>query len=175
MEPLVVVAYPSLRPEDAAWVRDFRARHDELYFKLVDAHFTFVFPTSSLDAADLTEHVRAKASGAGRIAFVLRCAAVWNDATIPYWHVFLVPEEGFSAVVKLHDRLYEGVLASELRLDLPFVPHVGIATSPDPYVCKALAGRINAEGISIAGTIRRLDIAALEAESVRTIETVELG
>jgi hypothetical protein len=175
MSRLVVVAYPSLSPEDHAWVQDIRAAHDELYFTLVEPHFTFVFPTEALDEADLWEHARVSVEGVRRIDFVLRCAVVWDDATLPYWHVFLVPEEGFSAIVGLHDRLYRGALASELRLDIPFIPHLGIGTSQDPRACKGLADRINREGVAIAGRIERLDVAVVETDTVRTIETVELA
>src|SRR3990172_3333409 len=175
MPPLVVLAYPALTPEDHAWIQSFRAQHDELYFKLVDPHFTFVFPESSVGEAELIAHIREKTRGVPRIAFTVRCAVVVDDATNPYWHVFLVPDEGFSDIVKLHDRLYEGILAPELRLDIPFIPHIGISTSRDSLLCKALADEVNAAGLSIAGSIERLDIVALEPDRVRTIESIELA
>ena len=175
MPPLVVLAYPTLSPEDLAWIQSFRAQHDELYFKLVDPHFTFVFPQSSVGEADLLAHVRDKARAVPVITLTIRCAVVVDDATSPYWHVFLVPDEGFSDIVKLHDRLYEGILAHELRLDIPFIPHIGISTSRDSNVCKALADEVNAAALSIAGSIERLDIAALEPDRVKTIESIELA
>jgi 2'-5' RNA ligase len=173
--PLVVIAYPELSPRDYARIQEIRAGHDELYFKLVEPHITLVFPTEALDEKQLVSHVRAAASSTAAVDFVLRCATVWDDAHQPYWHVFLIPEEGFSAVVHLHDRLYRSALASELRLDIPFVPHMGIATSRDPHACKTLADLINSDGVAIPGRIKRLEVAALETDRVRTIEKVELG
>jgi 2'-5' RNA ligase len=173
--PLVVIAYPTLSPADHARVQEIRAAHDERYFKLVDPHITLVFPTSALGERELISHVRDGAAGQTKIDFILRCAMVWDDATQPCWHVFLVPEEGFSAVVGLHDRLYRGPLASELRLDIPFIPHMGVATSPDSQACKALADLLNTGGIAITGRIERLDITAVETDRVRTIATVNLA
>jgi 2'-5' RNA ligase len=175
MSRLVVIAYPNLSAEDFDRIQAVRADHDELYFKLVNPHITLVFPTEALPEAAFTEHVRSASAGVSRIPFTLRCAVVWDDATQPYWHVFLVPEEGFSATVRLHDRLYTGSLSSELRLDTQFIPHLGVGTSRDPQSCKALADRINADGPAIAGTIDRLDVALLEPDRVRTIDIIDLG
>jgi hypothetical protein len=173
--PLVAIAYPSLSPEDFAWIQGVRAAHDELYFGVIEPHITFVFPTKTLEADKLAAHVRAASAEVPSFDFVLRCAVVWGDATQPWWHVFLVPEEGFSAIVRLHDRLYTGPLAGELRLDIPFIPHLGIGTSQDPQACKALVDRINDQGVAIDGRIDRLDIAVLEPDCVRTIDRVELA
>ena len=173
--PLVVIAYPSLSPRDLDWIQDFRSKHDRLYFDILKPHFTFVFPQSGVAEAEFAAHVREKSAAFPKIEFTLRCAAVWDNAMIPYWHVFLVPDEGFSAVVKLHDRLYEGVLAPELRLDIPFIPHIGIASSRDATACKALADQVNALGLSITGTIDALDVATLGNEGVKTIERVDLA
>lgn len=53
--------------------------------------------------------------------------------------VLLVQDEGFSEVVRLHDKLYTVILALELRLDIPFYPHIGIGSSTDVLACKRLA------------------------------------
>jgi 2'-5' RNA ligase len=172
---LVVVSYPVLRSEDYARIQEIRAAHDELYFKVVEPHITFVFPTAAVGEEELVSHVQGSAGRTPRIDFVLRCAVVWGDGIEEWWHVFLVPEEGFSAIVRLHDALYRGPLAGELRLDKPFLPHMGIGTSRDPQACKVLADRINAHGVEIAGTIERLDVAVLEQNDVLTIKQVELG
>ena len=42
-------------------------------------------------------------------------------------HLFLVPNEGCSAFVILHDPLYTGSLTDSLRLDIPFISHLTIA------------------------------------------------
>lgn len=42
---LLVLAYPELSKNDYDWIQDFRRKHDELYYKIVEPHFTIVFPT----------------------------------------------------------------------------------------------------------------------------------
>ena len=173
--PLVALGYPSLSRKDRDWIQTFRSKHDRLYFDILQPHFTFVFPQSRVAEAEFAANVREKSAAFPRIHFTLRCAAVWDNAMIPYWHVFLVPDEGFSAVVKLHDRLYEDALAPELRLDIPFIPHIGIASARDATACKALADQVNALDLSISGTIDALDVARLGTEGVKTIERIELA
>lgn len=73
----------------------------------------------------------------------MRCAIVVKDALSDNTHTFLTPDEGFREIVKLHDHLYRGALANELRLDIPFIPHITVAISPDANVCKRIADDIN--------------------------------
>jgi len=171
---LVVVNYPAVSREDLDWIQSIRAEHDELYYRVADPHFTLVFPIFGLDPERFLEHLRERARGVQRIPFVCRCATVVKDATNEYTHVFLVPDEGHSAIVKLHDRLYEGPLSPHLRLDIPFIPHIGVANATDPRACKALADSLNREGFEIGGSVDALDAASYEHDRLTTIAGVPL-
>lgn len=46
---LVVVGYPTVSREDFAWMQSIRAESDELYYRVIDPHFTFVLPVYDLD------------------------------------------------------------------------------------------------------------------------------
>ena len=104
---LVVVNYPAVSREEFDFIQSIRAEHDELYYEVVDPHFTFVFPVFGLHRERFLAHVGERARGVERIPFVCRCATVVKDATNGYTHVFLVPDEGHSEIAKLHDRLYK--------------------------------------------------------------------
>lgn len=104
----MVVDYPTVSREDFDWVQSIRAEHDELYYEVADPHLAFVFPVFDFDRERFLERVKGYTRGVERISFVCRCAAVVKDATNEYAHVFLVPDEGHSEIIKLHDRLYEG-------------------------------------------------------------------
>jgi len=171
---LAVVSYPSISQEDHNWMQAIRAQHDA-YYQLIAPHFTFVFPCSMGEIA-LTEHIRRQSTGMKQIRFVIRCAVVIKDTTEEMTHVFLTPDEGFSDIVKLHDRLYTGILASELRLDIPFIPHIGIGNASDPLESKRLADSLNKEVFSVDGTIDTLDVVSVDIDrrEVRTIEQVKL-
>jgi len=170
---LVVVNYPSISEHDYNWIQAIRAEYD-IYYEIVSPHFTFVFPCSITDEAGFVRHIKQRSYGVKKIHFVAKCALVVKGRVSEYTHVFLIPDDGFSDIVKLHDRLYTDLLASELRLDIPFLPHIGIGNGVNPQVCKTLADNLNRTGFSIGGTIDALDIASFDGKEIKTIEHIQL-
>ena len=171
---LVVVNYPTLSDEDLAWIQAIRKAHDPLYFDVIGPHLALVFPTEAVSEETLIAHVRRQVASVAPFEVVFRCAILGDPDFEDHAHAFLVPDEGFSDIVKLHDRLYVGPLRSELRLDLPFVPHVGIANTPEPEACKAIIDAINAEDFEIRGRVEALDVIGYDGARVWTIETIGL-
>jgi 2'-5' RNA ligase superfamily len=160
---LAVSSYPTISQKDFDWIQSVRDKHDELYYKVINPHFTFVFPVFDFDRRRFIEHVYERSREARRIPFVSRCAVVVKDVSGEYTHVFLVPDEGFSDIVKLHDKLYEGPLAPQLRLDIPFIPHIGIANALEPMACKERADALNRQAFSVEGVIEALEVVELSA------------
>lgn len=85
-----------------------------------------------------------------------------------------MPDKGFSNVVRLHDRLYAGPLAEELRLDLPFLPHLGVANAPTLEACKDILDDLNAEAFEILGRVESLEVIGFDGETVWSIEEIQL-
>lgn len=171
---LLVLSYPTISQNDFDWIQTVRAKHDPLYYEVVAPHFTIVFAVDHMNRKEFIEHVKNQAKGFRKIAFVLRSVAVVKDALSEYTHVFLVPDQGYSEIVKLHDKLYSDQLASELRLDIPYIPHIGIGNAVDPQVCKALAVDLNRQSFAIKGRIEELDVVKYENNRVETIEQIRL-
>jgi hypothetical protein len=171
---LLVLSYPIISQEDFDWIQKVRATHDRLHYELVDPHFTIVFAVDNIKPEEFIQHIKQNARGFKKITFVLRCAVVIKDAFSEHSYVFLVPDEGYSEIVKLHDRLYEGQLASELRLDIPFIPHIVAGNSIDPQVCKRLADQLNQQSFVIKGFVEKLDVAEYKNDKVKTIEQIKL-
>ena len=171
---LVVLAYPQLEKKDYEWIQSFRAKHDERYFKVVEPHFTVVFPVPSVDEKTLIHHVEKAAKRFNQFYFVLRCAQIVKSSFINYTDVFLIPEEGYRIFVKIHDAMYTGILERELRLDIPFIPHMGVGNNSDAYKSKTYADELNKKNIEIVGSIDSLDIVRYETNSVETIKKVYL-
>lgn len=172
---LCVVNYPTIGTKDFDWIQSVRSRHDPLFFKVVAPHITLVFPTDAVDESILVSHVKEKASGVSSFDLVFRCAIVGDPSFMDHAHAFLIPDEGFSDIVRLHDRLYTGPLASELRLDLPFIPHIGIANTRELSECKTIVDQLNQEIVEIRGTVDVLDIIGYDGEAVWTIEQCPLA
>ena len=174
MKTLLVVSYPIISVENFAWIQAIRQQYDVLNFSAIDPHFTLVFTLIDIDRATLISHVQQSIQDIPAFEFTLRCAVLSNDAFYEYTHVFLVPDEGHSKIVKLHDRLYTAVLADRLCLDIPFIPHIGIANSPNARSCKELVDQLNSQHFEIRGRIDRLDIIWSEGDLVETIASVKL-
>jgi hypothetical protein len=173
-----VIAYPSFSQKHNDWIQKVRAQHDA-YYRLVRPHFTLVF-RSSIREAEFVAHVKQRTAAVRKFTFVMRCALVVEDVIGDMNQVFLVPDKGFSDIVKLHDRLYTGILAPELRLDIPFYPHIGVGNSSDPVACKRLADELNGQDFVIEGVVGSLDIVTVVAPDkriteVKTIERIALA
>lgn len=175
MKSLLVVNYPTISADDFAWIQDIRAEYDKLNFIAIEPHFTLVFPLTDIDRVVLISHVQKAIQAIQSFEFILRCAVLSNDAFSDYIHVLLVPDEGYSKIVKLHDRLYTAVLADKLRLDIPFIPHIGIANSLNARSCKELVDRLNSQQFELRGRIDKLDIIWSEGDLVETIESINLA
>lgn len=176
MRSLFTLAYPQLAGPDAARIEALRRDHDP-HASLVAAHFTLVFGATRVGEADYLAHVAAVARAGRPLRFACRYAMLGADDAGGGGRAYawLVPDEGASALARLHDALYRGPLARSLRLDIPFVPHVTLAASPDRAAMKGLCDALNDKGLDIAGTVDALAVAALEDGRLAEVATFALG
>ena len=172
---LAVVSYPTISDNDFCWLQSIRQKHDHLFFQVVAPHLTIVFPTDALAQSTFIEHVAGKMSLFHSFEVVFRCAILGDPDFMEHAHAFLIPDEGFSQVVRLHDALYTGPLAGELRLDLPFIPHVGIASTRTREECKAIVDHLNEGKFEVRGHVDAIDVIGYDAERVWTIERFTLS
>ncbi len=171
---LLVLAYPELTPSDREWVESIRTQHDPRH-AAVPAHVTLVYPMDSIPVDAFVGAVSRQIAGIAPVSFVLRSALPFKDVTAEGTDVFLAPDEGFGALVRLHDQLYAGALASARRLDVPSIPHITVGRHGDPLMCKRLADRLNACPFAIHGRIATLDVVTREEQAVRTVARLALG
>lgn len=172
---LLVVSYPEITHHDADWIQALRQRHGYLRHSVLAPHFTLVFPLYNVAEDDLLAHIQSHTAGRPKIRFVLRSSLLIKDDSSDMYYVMLVPDEGFSGIVRLHDTLYTGMLAPKLRLDLPFIPHVTIGGSLDVLVCKSVVDALNSENLEIQGEIANLHVVQKEAETARTVRGFALA
>lgn len=170
----LVIAYPVLSSSDVQRIQQIRAQHDAEEASVLAPHFTLVFPFAAREQNQLLQHIKAQVKHWHTIPFVLRCALPSKDAFSEDTSVFLVPEEGFSAIIKLHDALYRGILASELRLDIPFLPHLTVGKIRDPWEAKALVDQLNSEPLAMQGMLETLEVITSENMAVETLERIPL-
>ncbi len=171
---LHVVAYPELSAADYSKIQAERKVHNSLY-SVIEPHFTIVFSVQGMEAGNFIAEIAKQSGAVPRIEFCLRCAVIVKDSFSNNYDAFLVPDEGYSRIVKLHDKLYSGSLSPHHRLDVCYIPHISIGYSPDMQIIKEIADQWNANDFAICGTIPALDIINYENRVVTTLERVGLG
>jgi hypothetical protein len=170
---LYTLCYPTLTDRDNEFIRSFRRKHDLPYRDIVEHHFTIVFGVSDVPTKDYVEHIRAKLLGQRKIDFVCRYAALGDDFDSDNFYVFLTPDEGLSDICRLHDKLYSGLLQKFHRVEIPYIPHIGIATLPDARKVQTLCDELNWESVCIAGTLERATVCEYDGTKVLDIEDIE--
>ena len=168
-----VVAFPLLDADDKQWIESIRAKHDP-EARRIGAHFTLVFP-AVLPRRATEAHVGRVAHATEPIRFVLRRAAVAPDALGSGGHVFLLPDDGRDALAGLHERLHEAGLQPLARRNASFTPHVTVAAGTAIDSLHALAGDLNAKGLSIRGSISELVLIEVTSSGVQHVERFPLG
>jgi 2'-5' RNA ligase len=162
MPTLFTVSYPEVSSEAASFMEVFRREHDLPQRDVIAAHLTMVFGCKALEPSDYTQHIAAVASQSNPISFSCKYAMLYVDHLNDAAHVFLVPDEGYSAISLLHDRLYTGPLQPHLKLDIPFIPHITIGTLKDRSAAKTLCDQLNRSGVCVEGNLRALTVGAIE-------------
>ena len=171
---LIVIAYPEIANSDYERIQEFRRLNDELYYHVVEPHFTFVFPVDWEPEAFIAE-IAKQIKGIQPFDFCIRCATLNRDAFIDYYHAFLVPDEGYSHIVKLYNKLASDKLFPHRVLEVGFIPHMGIGNSKDPLRCLEMVEEWNKEEFAIPGHIEMLDVANYENDAVQTLQRLALG
>lgn len=171
---LFVIATPRFSAEDTVWLAGVRERHDPLS-QIVPPHVTFVFDAAASIETRLVAHVARVAATLTVVRFALRRAAVHSDALTGRVFAYLLPEEGKDALVGIHDRLHEGVLASAQRRDAPYLPHVTVGAFDATSPAESLVDRINRGSISVIGTVESLRTVAFDGKAVQTIAETSIG
>ncbi|MCX6727191.1 MAG: 2'-5' RNA ligase family protein [Candidatus Saccharibacteria bacterium] len=171
----LVLAYPTLSKPDYDWIQAIRSKEDKRYYGVVEPHFTIVFATEKLDLDTFSRHIKTKIQGTGAFNITLDSAKLVEDDSKKFFHAFLIPSQGFDVINKLHDVLYTGILSSELRHDIPFIPHVGLGTNNDRSEIERLVGDINDGNKIITGRINELYIVEYDGKKVVDLERLTLG
>ena len=170
---LYTLCYPTLSDDDHEFIRSFRREHDLPFRDVVEHHFTIVFGTSDIPMESYVEHVRAKLLGQKNVDFVCRYATLGDDYESEDFYVFLTPDEGFSDICRLHDKLYTGEFKMLHRVEIPYIPHIGIATIPDARKIQSLCDELNADSLRIAGTLESVTICEYDGTKVVDLEQVD--
>ncbi|MDQ0464498.1 2'-5' RNA ligase [Caulobacter ginsengisoli] len=171
MESQEVIARPHFDKADLAWLTDIRSRRAG---SRGAPYFTLVFPGVDLEPKAFAAEVRARVEGISPIRFRLRSALVVPEQLVGRFHVFLIPDEGFGAILKLHDALHAGAIKAALRKDSPYLPHITVATTSDYNTARNLAISLNHGDIDIRGHIEALQVEHRIGEVIKLVAEIPL-
>ena len=166
MAQVYCLAYPKLDDTDRVWIEAFRAQNDVPYAKIVPAHVTLMFAMDPARMPAAQDHIAMVAAQTPAISFHCRYAMLGRDHAAPVFHVFLVPDDGNSAISRLHDHLYSGPFADLMRLDIPYIPHITLGTLDQAQKAKDLCDTLNATRLSVRGEVTEITLATLEADQL---------
>jgi len=224
----LVVAYPIFSSTtDYEWIQHYRSRHDT-HHTLIQPHFTIIFPIPAHDISQSEfiqqvkqqldtyktmqqyhhkhhQHQHKQHSSSSVIDVHINVATLnFDSISKTHYHEFLVPDQGYSQLVKLHDTLYNlPLLITHRRYDLPYIPHITIgqcsiqahdnvlnakkridrlnfgkhhSSDEDHDRDDACHGNDSRTGLCITGTINTLDIVQYNTTNghVTTLETLSL-
>jgi hypothetical protein len=172
MDSLEVIAHPHFDKADLAWLTDIRSRRAG---SRGAPYFTLVFATLDISPAAFIKAIRAHAKDIHPIRFRLRSALVVPEPSVGRFHVFLIPDEGFGAILRLHDALHAGPIKGALRQDSPYLPHITVATTPDYATARNLVYALNNDVIDIHGHIDALQVECRTRDGVKQLAEVPLS
>jgi len=171
---LIALAFPELKQVDYNFIQTIRKQNDELYLGLYKPHFPVTFPVNSLSVEEFKEEVANRISNVNKFEFTIRLAVHKKDPFENFYHVYLIPDKGYSNLSKIYNRLYSGKLSPELQLDVDFVPHIGVGNNADRMKCKELADKLNKDYLCIRGKVNSIDLVQVENNTVTPIERIKL-
>lgn len=140
---------------------------------VIGPHVTLVFAIERLDADALVAHTAAVARRFAPFVCTFRQARAVQDALSAAAHVFLIPSAGRAEMVGLHDCLYKGPLAPDLRSELAYEPHVTVACKPSLADAALLAARIPA--FDIRASVEELHVLTLRGGRIVDSRRIALG
>jgi hypothetical protein len=170
----LVLAYPEIEPSNFELIQVYRRKNDGLFYSIVDPHFTIVFPVFDQTESEFLIEIQHLSKNYYSFDFVLRCSTINKDAFSEYYHAFLVPDEGNSNFIKIHDKLYSEKLKENHRMDLDFIPHIGIGNSKEKMDCKKMVDEWNTNDFAISGTVSCLTVVEFKDNSIRNIAEIPL-
>ena len=173
---LYVIGVPRIGDLDAAAIAGVRIQHDP-QASSVPAHVTLVY-AAPVDANAAVEAARHAALAVQPIDACFRRAMVWWMGQGRAW-VYLVPDEGFSALSAWHDVLYgaDGPFARYRCWNIPFVPHMTLAVTDTVDAARAIADQWNASRRDIAARFESLTVGEQVSSTgeFRVMESFRVG
>ncbi|MEW9919939.1 2'-5' RNA ligase family protein [Marimonas sp. MJW-29] len=171
---IYVLAYPEFSADTARRIAHFRALHEPARARLVAAHITLVFGLSKSSSQDVLARCEKTAPRFSPIPVEFTETRLGHDPFEDTYKLFLMCETGRESLTALHDLLYDGPQRAELSPDIPYEPHMTVATHEDRRaIAKLDTSALGA--FPICATIRELTVVRRDAGMLQRVGVCTLG
>ncbi|WLR58849.1 2'-5' RNA ligase family protein [Guptibacillus hwajinpoensis] len=114
-----ICIFPSF--ENIKEIESIRAKYDPLY-KLIPPHITLVFPfESDISKEKLLQHIRNVLINETPFKITLQGITGADER-----YLFLGVKSGNDEIIKLHDKLYTGLLKKHHYRNISYIPHITV-------------------------------------------------
>lgn len=137
---------------------------------MIEPHITLVFPLPE-DAGEqrLSAHIEGVLRGWQPFTIRLKGLLQSTDDSL-----FLSVAEGVDNMIRLHQDLYEGILSSYRREDLPFIPHVTLGVfSGDTRRCSEVLIDTQRMELDYHCYVDRLHLVKINDDRSRIVNSTE--
>jgi 2'-5' RNA ligase len=170
-----VLAYPEFAPADRGMLRKFRAEFEPERAEMAPPHLTLMFGTRAVAEKQVTELARAAAARVSRFEIVFTERKLVTDPLDATTKLFLLPCEGVAQITQLHDMIYAGLPASELRADIPYAPHMTVATCADARRAQEALTASARLALPLRAWIEAMTVVALADAALRELAAIKFG
>jgi 2'-5' RNA ligase len=164
--PLAIVTFPEIPADERVWIEELRKTHLSAPEADVAPHVTLVFPAEIANDENLLMHMFGACGSTQPIDARFCIAAPMADPLNGGWTVQLLPDQGLSKLMRLHNFLYTGPIAEHLNLDVPYVPHLTLARTATGPQANALCEELNSNVIEVEARFSTVDILAIDGDTV---------
>ncbi|MGL5010695.1 MAG: 2'-5' RNA ligase family protein [Paracoccaceae bacterium] len=171
---IYVLAYPEFELGVAQCISRFRSVHEPERAKIVPPHITLVFGLNVGYRQEIISRCKRLSGLVSEFVVDFPAVEVVYDPFEKSHKLFLICATGQRTLVALHEELYEGQHhRAELNPDLPYRPHMTVATSKSVKAIQRLdIAKLGA--LPIQGMIRALEVVDFADGALSPLQTIPL-
>ncbi|MEO1020062.1 MAG: 2'-5' RNA ligase family protein [Pseudomonadota bacterium] len=170
---IYALAYPRFDDEVTASIAEFRSRHEPDRANLVAPHVTLVFALKRECLEDFIRTCERVTSCTDEFEATFVGSEIVHDPFENAYKMFLCLSNGQSQLISLHEKLYDGPQRSELPPDVPYRPHMTVATNKERSELEKLDSTSIAR-FPISARISTVEIAELAKSNIQSLKTLRL-
>ena len=172
----IIFSIPTLNEKNLKWVECLRGRYSPGQVKTLLPHFTMLSTERQIQCNELENLLNEISMHHQKINFTIHRALAMPPLNgHDSWYAFLVPDQGFSDLSKLHASICcKRFNLSDEQL-FPFIPHITVGLFSEKTACLNAIDEINAGYISLSGNVDEISAAQVSDDGVEIIKTIELS